>query len=130
MKFNLKNVAVLTLVYCLSAMSSYATKLPPYIVQTIKTDLPNASIRFDGLVTLPDGTIYLPVLPSNPKKNPSGKVVTTYPANQKLTQHPEVVVFDSNLALLKVIKNSKGQLTVTDTKNIPFVVRQKNRRTY
>ncbi len=123
MKFNLKNVAVLTLVYCLSAMSSYATKLPPYIVQTIKTDLPNASIRFDGLVTLPDGTIYLPVLPSNPKKNPSGKVVTTYPANQKLTQHPEVVVFDSNLALLKVIKNSKGQLTVTDTKNIPFVVK-------
>ena len=123
MKFNLKNIAVLTLVYCLSAMSSYATKLPPYIVQTIKTELPSASIRFDGLVTLPDGTIYLPVLPSNPKKNPAGKIVTTYPANKKLSQYPEVVLFDSNLALLKVIKNAKGQLTVTDTKNIPFVVK-------
>lgn len=123
MKFNLKNIAVLTLVYCLSAMCSYATKLPPYILQTIKKDLPEASIRFDGLITLPDGTIYLPVLPSNPKKNPTGKVVTTYPANQKLSQLPEVVVFDSNLALLKVIKNNKGQITVTDTKNIPFVVK-------
>ena len=123
MRFNLKNIAVLTIVYCLSAMSSYATKLPSYIVKTIKNDLPKASIRFDGLVTLPDGTVYLPVLPSNPKKNPSGAVVTTYPANKKLSQLPEVVVFDSNFALLKVIKNSKGQITVTDTKNIPFVVK-------
>ena len=123
MKFNLKNTAVLTLVYCLSAMSSYATKLPDYIVRSIKTDLPKASIRFDGLVSLPDGTVYLPVLPSNPKKKPTGKVVVTYPLNQKLSQLPEVVVFDSNFALLKVIKNAKGQITVTDTKNIPFVVK-------
>ena len=123
MKFNIKNIAVMALVYCFSAIGAYATKLPPYIVHSIKADLPKASIRFDGLVTLPDGTVYLPVLPSNPKKNPTGKVVTTYPANKKLSQLPEVVVFDSNFALLKVIKNAKGQITVTDTKNIPFIVK-------
>ena len=104
-------------------MSSYATKLPAYILQTIKTDLPKADIRFDGLVTLPDGTVYLPVLPSNPKRNPSGKVVSTYPANKKLSQLPDVVLFDSNFALLKVIKTKDGKLTVTDTKNIPFIVK-------
>lgn len=123
MKINLKNIAVFLLVYCLTAMSSYATKLPPYILQTLKTDLPKASVRFDGLVTLPDGTVYLPVLPSNPKKNPIGQVVKTYPVNKKLSELPEVVVFDSDFALLKVIKNSKGQITVTDTKNIPLTVK-------
>ena len=123
MKLNIKNAVVLALVYCLSAMSSYATKLPDNIVRTIKSDLPKASIRFDGLISLPDGTVFLPVLPSNPKKNAAGKVVSTYPSNQKLSQLPEVVVFDSNFALLKVIKNAKGQITVTDTKNIPFVVK-------
>ena len=123
MRFNFKNIAVLMLVYLLSAMSSYATQLPTYVLDTIKKELPNSSIRFDGLVTLPDGTIYLPVLPSNPKKNPTGKITITYPFNKKLSQLPEVVVFDSNFALLKVIKNAKGQITVTDTKNIPFVVK-------
>lgn len=123
MKLNIKNAVVLALVYCLSAMSSYATKLPDNIVRTIKSDLPKASIRFDGLISLPDGTVFLPVLPSNPKKNAAGNVVSTYPSNQKLSQLPEVVVFDSNFALLKVIKNAKGQITVTDTKNIPFVVK-------
>lgn len=123
MKINIKTITAFLLVYFLTAMSSYATKLPAYILQTIKTDLPKADIRFDGLVTLPDGTVYLPVLPSNPKRNPSGKVVSTYPANKKLSQLPDVVLFDSNFALLKVIKTKDGKLTVTDTKNIPFIVK-------
>lgn len=123
MRINLRNIAVLLLVYCLSAMSSYATKLPPYVLSTIKTELPNASIRFDGLVTLPDGTIYLPVLPSNPPKKYVGKIISTYPSNKKLSQLPEVVLFDSNFAFLKVIKTTNGKITVTDTKNIPFVVK-------
>lgn len=123
MKINIKNLAVLLMVYCMTAMSSYATKLPPYILQTLKTELPKASVRFDGLVTLPDGTVYLPVLPSNPQKNPQGKVVLTYPSSKKLSQLPDVVVFDSDFALLKVIKNSNGQITLTDTKNIPLTVK-------
>lgn len=123
MKINMKNIAVLLIVYCMTALSSYATKLPPYILQTLKADLPKANVRFDGLVTLPDGTVYLPVLPSNPKKNPQGKVVMTYPSSKKLSQLPDVVVFDSDFALLKVIKNTKGQITVTDTKNIPLAVK-------
>lgn len=126
MKINLsgiKNIIALFLVYFLTATSSYATKLPDYILNTLKSELPKASVRFDGLVSLPDGTVYLPVLPSNPKKNPSGKVVGTYPANKKLSQLPEVVIFDSNFALLKVIKDKNGRPTVTDSKNIPFIVK-------
>lgn len=123
MKINLRTITAFLLVYFLTAMSSYATKLPPNILQTLKTDLPKSVVRFDGLVSLPDGTVYLPVLPSNPKKNAVGKVVSTYPSNKKLSQLPDVVLFDSNFALLKVVKNKDGKPTVTDTKNIPFIVK-------
>lgn len=123
MKINLRTITAFLLVYFLTAMSSYATKLPPNILQTLKTDLPKSVVRFDGLVSLPDGTVYLPVLPSNPKKNAVGKVVSTYPSNKKLSQLPDVVLFDSNFALLKVVKNKAGKPTVTDTKNIPFIVK-------
>ncbi len=121
--FNIKNIILVVCVYFLTTVSAFATKLPDYIINTLKSELPNAAIRFDGLVSLPDGTVYLPVLPSNPKKNPAGKVVSTYPANKKLSQKPDVVLFDSNFALLKVIKNKNGHITVTDSKNIPFVVK-------
>lgn len=119
----IKNLLLLILVYFLTTMSSYATKLPPYILQSLKTNLPDSSVRFDGLVTLPNGTVYIPVLPSNPPKNPSGKVVQTYPANKKLSQLPDVAVFDSNFALLKVIKSKDGKVSITPSENIPFIVK-------
>ena len=120
---NIINTLLVVSIYFSTAISAYATKIPDYILNTIKTELPQASVRFDGLVSLPDGTVYLPVLPSNPKKNPAGKIVSTYPADRKLSQKPEVVLFDSNFALLKVIKNKNGHITVTDTKNIPFIIK-------
>ncbi|MBS4760679.1 MAG: hypothetical protein KHX03_08300 [Clostridium sp.] len=122
-RIEFKSFVIALLAYLLTSMSAFATKLPDNILQTIKSDLPKASVRFDGLITLPDGTVYIPVLPSNPKRNAVGKVVSTYPANKKLAQLPDVVVFDSNYAFLKVIKTKDGKLTVTASNNIPFIVK-------
>ena len=120
-KFNLKFIFSLLLLFCFLSSVSYATTLPSNVVETIKKELPNASIRFDGLITLPNGTIYLPVLPSNPKRNAQGKVVSTVPSSKKLSQLPDVVLFDSNFAMLKVIKTSNNKLTVST--DVPFVVK-------
>ena len=117
------NFLLILSVWFLTSMTSYATKLPPYILETLKQELPTAKVRFDGLISLPNGVTYIPVLPSEVKKNPSGKIVSTYPAGKKLSQYPEVVLFDSNFALLKVIKNKNGRPTVTNSKNIPFVLK-------
>ncbi len=122
-RIGIKKLFMLVAVFLLTSLASYATKLPDAVVQTLKSDLPKASIRFDGLVTLPDGTVYLPVLPSEPKRNASGKVVLTHPADKKLSQLPDVVLFDSNFALLKVVKTGDGKLSVTASNNIPFVVK-------
>lgn len=107
------------------AMSSnaFATTLPSNVLETVKSELPNSAVRFDGLISLPDGTIYLPVLPSNPKRNAAGKILTTVPKGKKLSQLPDVVLFDSNFALLKVIKTKDGKLTIPPSKEIPFVIK-------
>ena len=119
----MRKVLIATILLVTSCISVEATTIPLNILQTIKAELPNSAIRFDGLVTLSNGTIYIPVIPSTLNKEGIGKVVTTYPANQKLSQLPEVVIFDTNYALLKVIKTKNGELTVTDTKNIPFTLK-------
>lgn len=115
-------IILATAMFC-SGLCAEATILPKDVLETIKKDLPNCSVRFDSLITAKDGTIYLPVIPSNPKKTATGKVVYTFPSNKTLSQKPDVVLFDSDFALLKVIKNANGKYTVTDPKNIPFVVK-------
>lgn len=120
-KNSIKYATVITILFA-TTMIANATTLPNKVLETIKSNLPNANVRFDGLVTTSNGTVFLPVLPSNPKREYEGKVVLTYPANKKLVDLPEVILFDNDLALLKVIKTNNG-LSITDPKNIPFVVK-------
>ncbi len=114
---------IFLMAFFFGAQAAFSTTLPANILDTIKKELPNASVRFDGLISLPNGTVYLPVLPSNPKRNAKGAVLITVPAGKKLAQLPDVVLFDSNFALLKVVKTKDGKTTITDSKNIPFVVK-------
>ena len=118
---SIKYLTAMIIVFSTMTMAQ-ATTLPTKILDTIKKDLPNATVRFDGLVTIPDGTVFLPVLPSNPKRDYEGKIVQTYPANKNLSELPELVLFDNDLALLKVLKTKNG-VSITDTKNIPFIVK-------
>ena len=118
-----KNILIVAILLLSSSISTFATTLPPYVLETIKANFPDAVIRFDGLTTLKDGTTYIPILPTDTKKDPSGNIVSTYPSGKKILQRPEVVLFDSNYALLKVIRDKNGNPTVTDSKNIPFVIK-------
>ena len=121
LKNSIKYLATIIIIFATTTITQ-ATTLPVKILETIKKDLPNSTVRFDGLVTTSDGTVFLPVLPSNPKRQYEGKIVQTFPANKNLVDLPELVLFDNDLALLKVLKTKNG-VTITDTKNIPFVVK-------
>ena len=48
-----------------SVLPGLGIELPKEVTNFVKTNFPNASIRFDGLIEMPDGTKYLPVLPLN-----------------------------------------------------------------
>ena len=89
-------LTMLALFICFScyAETAKATQLPQPIIEFIKTKFPNAGIRFDGLVELPDHTTYLPVTPLAYGKvqNPSA-VVQTIPKNIDFSQKPDMILF-------------------------------------
>jgi len=125
-RINLKILATimaLVLGFSFCANSASATQLPQPIVNFIKAKYPKAGIRFDGLIELPDHTIYLPVTPLTygSVENPA-KVIKTIPAKTDFTKKPDMILFANNIALLKIIKEN-NQLTVNYSPEIPLSVK-------
>lgn len=115
---------ILTLVLVLfSINASYAAKIPDNIKNIIKKDFAKADFRFDGLITLPDGTLYLPLYPALVKKPENIELKSTIPANKKLTDEPDVVIFNNDFTLLRVLVDQKGRKTVLNIKEPPIEVR-------
>lgn len=101
---------------------SFATQLPLEVKNYILQNEPEATIRFDGLITLKDGTFYLPLLPAYEVKDASFGIKYTYPENKSFAKKPDIVIFSNNYCLLKLIKTKEG-LTVTSLKDLPVEVR-------
>ena len=70
MKHLIKILITSLLTACFS-LCAYATDLPVPITDLVKKTFPKVSIRFDGLIELPDGTQYLPVLPYSYANTPN-----------------------------------------------------------
>lgn len=119
------NTAVISLIICcfLYATPAKATTLPQPIVNFLKTKYPDVEIRFDGLVELPDHTIYLPVTPLvyASVKNPA-EIIKSIPAKTDFSNKPDMILFANNLALLKIVK-SNNELTVNYSPEIPLSVK-------
>lgn len=120
----MKKIIVLALTTIFLAISNVeATTLPPELTSYLKEQVPKINIRFDGLITFPDKTVYLPLIPA--VKNPVDKaeVVYAYPNNAtSLKQKPEILVFNNNYVILKVIKDKNG-VTISKDTNYPITVK-------
>lgn len=106
-----------------TATTALATKFPDNIKSYVKKDIPKADFRFDGLITMPDGTMYLPLFPALVKKPDSITIVKTFPENKKLTDLPDIAIFNNDFVLMKILTNTKGQKTVLFQKEPPLEVR-------
>ena len=118
----MKKIFILILALFITTLSSYATALPDNVTKYIKSQVPNANIRFDGLIMFPDKTTYLPLIPAIEK--PADKIEVTYSYPEKansLAKKPEILVFNSNYVLLKVIKDKNGA-TISKATNYPITV--------
>ena len=104
MKKLLINIFLILSIVLLPSMA-FATKIPEGVLKELKKDFPGVNVRFDGFIELPDKTQYLPVFPINLIKS-SGpvKIKQTIPANTPLKNKPDMILFDNNFALLKIIK--------------------------
>lgn len=110
---------IIGLVY--SFQSANATELPPSIVEYIKNTYPGANIRFDGLIELPDGNVYLPILPTSYTEHEgSARISMTIPEN---SDRPDLIIFANNLTLMRIIQNEKGEKTLISGHKVPIKVK-------
>lgn len=115
---------ILTLILILTTSTgAFAAKIPDNVKTVIKKDFAKTDFRFDGLITMPDGTIYLPLFPALVKKPEKLEITSTIPAKQTLAQKPDVVIFNNDFVLLKVLIDSKGRKTVLNIKDPPLEVK-------
>lgn len=113
-----KILTLLTLAIMLNGMSANSVILPHSMRVFLFENEQNTSIRFDGLINLPDGTMYLPVIPAVPTETDNVKIKWTYPANKKMKDKPDIIVLNNNYSLLKVIKDG-NKCTIASYRHIP-----------
>lgn len=119
----MKKIILILILMMATTTSVFAAKVPDDVKNIIKKDFAKADFRFDGLITLPDGTLYLPLYPALVKKPEKLEIKSTLPENKKLTDEPDVVILNNDFALLKILTDSKGRKTVLNIKEPPIEVR-------
>ncbi|MDR1168261.1 MAG: hypothetical protein LBK53_05145 [Heliobacteriaceae bacterium] len=114
-----KLLILLIIIITVTSSAVFAAKIPEDVKQYVNGVFPGTNFRFDGVVILPDNTIYLPLFPAkiiNPEKLETKQ---TIPEQKTLNAKPEIVIFNNDFVLLKVITDSKGQRTVYYMQNPP-----------
>ena len=101
----------------------FAAKIPEDVREYIQQEIPNVDIRFDGVIILPSNTIYLPLYPSLFSDIKSLKIKETYPVGQTLRQEPDIIIFNNDFVLLKLLTDGQGHRTVLHQTNPPLQVR-------
>lgn len=102
---------------------SFAVQVPENIQQFISNDFPKAEFRFDGVIILPDGTEYLPLLPAKIITPENIQIKQTYPVGKTLQNKPNVVILNNDFVLLKVLTDKNGHKTVYSFANPPVEIR-------
>ena len=119
----MRKFLILLGILIISCSNVFAAKIPVEVKDYILEKIPQADIRFDGVIILPDNTIYLPLYPSLFSNVKKLDIKETYPAKQELKQEPDVVIFNNDFVLLKVLSDGEGHRTVLHMTNPPLQVR-------
>ncbi len=109
------------LLFCLLALSlfapaSFAANIPDNVKHYVNGVFPNTYFRFDGLIILPDNTVYMPLFPA--RMTEPEKLSET----GSLSKKGDVVIFNNGFVLLKVIYQN-GHYTFAPMSDPPAAVR-------
>lgn len=119
----MKRIILVIVIFIMSAQTSMAAKLPDDVRRVFKQSYPTTIFRFDGMITLPDGTLYLPLYPALVKKPEKIQIAKTIPANKRIIDKPEIIILNNDFAFLKVMTDSKGRKTVAYLSAPPIEVK-------
>jgi len=121
--FRCKSIVKLLLIAFLTALPVLAGKIPDDVQNFVNSSFPLTDFRFDGLVTLPDNTVYLPLFPAKLINTDHVEIKQTYPAGKKMSDKPNVVILNNDFVLLKLLIDTKGQKTIYKIANPPTEIR-------
>ena len=107
-----KKILGLLLGFMLTVSSAFATKLPADVQSYLKKHVSGIDIRFDGVIIYPDGTLYLPLYPASFAKPANLEISQSFPAGETLNNKPDVVIFNNDFVLLKVLPADNGKRTI------------------
>ncbi len=118
-------IIILTLIiFSLNALSSYATQLPKELKDFLVSQKKIPTVRYDGVIIYKNNDVmYIPVFPAYPNETDEIKIVKTYPLNQSMDNLPDMVLFNNNISLLKVVRTGKDTLTIKNIPDLPVEVK-------
>ncbi len=119
----MRKLFVMLLIFVMTAIPAAASKIPSELQDYILKSFPKTDFRFDGLITLPDNTVYLPLFPAKSESPETIAIKTTFPAGKTLLQKPDIVIFNNNYSILKVINDKNGKKTVFVPQVVPVEIR-------
>ena len=95
-----------------------ATTLPAGLIDYLKVKDSKVRLRFDGLVLFSNGKSYVPVFPQGYNANLDPVAIqATIPDR---VQYPDVIHFDNDLYLLRLIPTTTGKLTLPRLSTYPL----------
>lgn len=121
MKF--KSLILILIIFLVNILSAEATQLPTEVKDYLVSQKKVPQIRFDGIVVYSDDVMYIPVFPAYPEEVEKVSIKQTYPKNQQMDQLPDMVLFNNNFALLKIIRVGQNTLTVRTIPDLPVEVK-------
>lgn len=110
-------IILLFLFFTVTSVS--AATIPDNVTNYIKNSFPKAEIRFDGLITIND-TLYLPLYPAKSINVQKFEIKKTIPEGKTLKDLPDILVFNNDFVLLKIIETVDGKKKVLFQKE-PFI---------
>lgn len=119
----LKSILFILIMLFAGFSQANASQLPKEIKDYVISQKKVPTVRFDGILVYSDEVMYLPVYPAYPEQVDEVKIVKTYPINQTMSQLPDMVLFNNNFGLLKVIRTGKNSLTVRNIPDLPVEIK-------
>ena len=119
----MRKILLLLGIMLISCTSSFAAKVPDDVREYIEKTVPGTDIRFDGVIILPDNTVYLPLYPSLFSDIKTLEVKESFPNGKELNQKPDIIIFNNDFVLMKVLSDGEGHRTVLRLQNPPLQVR-------
>ena len=109
--------------YVNNTVSTEKKIIPENVREFVEASYKGTEFRFDGSIILPDGTIYIPLLPAKIIEPDKIEIVSAYPKGKTLLDKPNIVVLNNNFVLLKILTDTKGQKTIYKMANPPQELR-------